>query len=236
MIKEIIYELKALGDEKTKDKYINDGCDIQTYGVKVGDLKKLISKYKLRNNNEAAISLIETKNFDAMYLGFLIMNPTDIDKDLFIKWADYTEYYRIRIHSLAYGMAEHEQFQFFIDYFKDLNDDISQSIYYAILAGRVIIDPTYNNSELITVARYIGEHINTEKYQQMPMTKVEMHSLIGYIGIQVASASMEMITIAKTFEPDFNVEINRRIGNNVKFITGSIERNSIGKKRKSARC
>ncbi|WOO87771.1 DNA alkylation repair protein [Mollicutes bacterium LVI A0039] len=236
MVAEILQKLEDLGNETTKNKYLKDGCDIPTYGVKVGDLKQLIKAYKLNKNSEMAIALIESQNFDAMYLGFLMMNPSDIDKQLFIKWSEYTNYYRIRIHSLAYAMAEHEDYQYFIDYYAKQTADRDLSIYYAILAGRIIIDPNYNNQLLIDTAYYIGEHINTTAYQNMPLTKIEMHGLIGYIGMQIAEASLEMIAIAETIEPNFTVDTTRRIGNNVGFIKGAIERNSIGKKRKSARC
>ncbi len=236
MFEQIYTELGSLGDEKVKTKYLKDGCDIDLFGVKVGDLKKLVKQYKINHDSQLAIELIETKNFDAMYLGFLIMRPSDIDRELFIKWSTYTEYYRIRIHSLAYGMAEHNDYQYFIDYFKVKNDDHNLSIYYAILAGRIVIDPTYNNQQLIDIAHYIGENINSDKYVNMPMTKVEMHSLIGYIGMQIESASGEMIAIAEQFQSNFTVDANRRIGNNVGFIKGCIERGGIGKKRKSARC
>lgn len=236
MFEQVYAKLRSLGDEKTKNKYIKDGCDTDLFGVKVGDLKKLVKEFKINNNSELAIELIETKNFDAMYLGFLIMKPSEIDHQLFIKWSEYTDYYRIRIHSLAYGMAEHREYQSLIDYFKDQPSDRAQSIYYAMLAGRIIIDPTYNNQELIDIARYIGNNINSKAYSELPMTKVEMYSLIGYIGIQVESASLEMIAIAEQFQPEFKLETNRRIGNNISFIKSSIDRGAIGKKRKSARC
>ncbi len=236
MFEQIFAELIKLGDDNTKSKYLKDGCDTDLFGVKVGDLKKLVRMYKINNNNQLAIELIETRNFDAMYLGFLIMKPSEIDKQLFIKWSTYSDYYRIRIHSIAYGMAEHKNYQYFIDYFEKLTSDRDLSIYYAILAGRIIIDPTYNNQQLLAVARYIGKNINSPKYLEMPMTKVEMYSLIGYIGIQVETLSLEMIAIAETFQADFIVDSNRRIGNNINFIQDSIDRNTIGKKRKSARC
>lgn len=236
MINLIMEELQALADDKTKAKYIKDGCDTEVYGVKIGELKKLVKKHKINNNNEIAIELIETKNYDAMYLGFLIMKPSGIDKELFIKWSTYSKYYRIMIHSLAYGMAEHSEYQWFIDYFKDGEEDYMGAIYYAILAGRVVIDPEYNNQELEQVAYYINDHVNSLEYSSKEMTKVEMHTLIGYIGMQVASLSDQMIEIANNIQPDFEVSLNRRIANNAGFIKSCIERDGIGKKRKSARC
>lgn len=236
MIEDILRKLELLGDEKTRNKYLKDGCDVETFGVKVGELKKLVKEYKLNNNNEIAIALIETKNYDAMYLGFLIMKPDRIDPNLFIKWSTYSNYYRIRIHSLAYGIAENSDFEAIIEYFKTNKSDANLSIYYAALAAKIIIDPTYNNQLMIDTANYICKMINSEQYQDMPLTKVEMHALIGYIGIQIESASGLMLEIAKQIQPQFSVDSKRRIGNNVSFIQDAIDRNTIGKKRKSARC
>lgn len=236
MIEQILQRLNELGDQKTKEKYIKDGCDTQLFGVKVGDLKKLIKEYKLKNDSQLAVELIETKNYDAMYLGFLIMKPSDIDKQLFIKWDSYSEYYRIRIHSLAYGMAEHSEFEYFINYYQNRDDDISQSIYYAILAGRVIIDPQFDSELLETTARYIVETINSRQLQNCNYTKLEMHNLIGYIGIQVSQLSGLMIELSRLYIEQLSIETNNRIANNISFINNAIERDTIGKKRKSARC
>lgn len=236
MFEKIYAKLADLGDLKTKTKYLKDGCDTELFGVKVGDLKKIIKEYKLKNNNQLAIELIESKNYDAMYLGFLIMNPSGIDKDLFIKWSEYTMYYRIRIHSLAYGMAEHENFEYFLDYFKNQKEDYQQSIYYAILTGRIIIDPEYNNQQYMELAHYIAANINSQEFQKLPLTKIEMYSLIGYIGMQIPSSADEMIALAEQFQPKFEVETNRRIGNNINFINTCIKHDTTRKKRKSARC
>ncbi len=236
MLNTIMTELEKLGEEKTKLKYIKDGADTELFGVKVGDLKKLVKTYKLNKNNQLAIDLIETKNYDAMYLGFLIMEPRAIDVEHFIRWIDYSSYYRIRIHSLAYGMAEHDQFRDFLDYLKDKEDDIHQSIYYAILAGRIVIDPTFNNDLLFDIATYIRDNINTEKYITMNYTKYEMYGLLGYIGMQVASLSDLMIDYSKQIDDGLDIDTNRRSINNVSFINSCINHGTVGKKRKSARC
>lgn len=236
MLNTIMIELEQLGDEKTKQKYIKDGADTELFGVKVGDLKKLVKAHKLNKNNQLAIELIETKNYDAMYLGFLIMEPRAIDVENFIRWIDYSEYYRIRIHSLAYGMAEHDEFRQFLDYTKERKDDLHQSIHYAILAGRVVIDPTFNNDLLLDVATYIRDNINTQAYSDMNYTKYEMYGLLGYIGMQVASLSDLMIDYSKQIDEGLNIETNRRSVNNVGFINSCINHGTVGKKRKSARC
>lgn len=236
MLEQIIEQLKELGNDTTKNKYIKDGCDVETYGVKVGDLKTIIKEHKLRGNNDLAIELMETKNFDAMYLAFLIIKPNDIDKALLIKWADYCDYYRIVIHSLAYGIAEHNQLEYIADHFKQLGTDKALSIYYAIYAGKIIIDPNYNTQFIMELAHFIKDNINTVEYQSMPLTKVEMYSLIGYIGMQVESHLNELIELSNQIDENFKVDTNRRIGNNTNFINNCIKHNAIGKKRKSARC
>lgn len=236
MVERLMQALEKAADDKTKSKLIKDGCDLELFGVKIGELKKLIKQYKLKNNNRLAIELIETKNFDAMYLGFLIMNPSNIDKMWFVKWSGYSEYYRIRIYSLAYAMAEHQEYEYFLERFKDSQSDCELSIYYAIIAGRVIIDPSFNYELLVSTSSEIAENINSENYTNFPLTRFEMYSLLGYIGIQVASLSNQMIDISKRIETNFFNDTPRRLGNNVLFIENAVQRNAVGKKRKSARC
>ncbi len=232
----IISEIKNLANEKNRQKHINEGCDLEVYGVKIGDLKQLIKKYQLNNNNELAIELMESKIYDAMYLAFMIMQPSNIDSKYLIKWIDYSTYYKIRIHSLAYAMAEHSEYEFFINYLKPIDDDLHQSIYYALLAGRIIIDPTYNHKLILDECTYIRNQINSVQYTNYNYTKLEMNALIGYVGIQVAELSELMIEYYNEYSKELTIESSRKIANQANFIEMAMKRGGVGRSRKSARC
>lgn len=236
MINIIFKEALDLKDDKLMAKQIAEGCDIQCLGIKIKDLKMLIKKYQLKNNNELAITLVDTKIYDLMYLGFMIMNPSEISSDKFIKWMDYTTYYKIRIHSLSYAMSEHKDYEFFLNYLKVQTDDRHLSMYYATLAGRIIIDPNYNHKLLKQESAYIKNNINTNKFDGYNYTKYEMVSLLGYIGMQIPEMSLVMIDYYNIIAADLKIDSQRRLANQADFIKACINRNTLGKSRKSARC
>lgn len=237
MINEIMNEMQLLNDERTYNKHIADGCDIPVIGVKIGDMKKLVKKYNLKKNNQIAIQLIETKIYDFMYLGYLILDVKTVERELLEKWIDYSNYYKIRIHSLAYGIAEHPDFELLLDTLKDESNDYHLSMYYGALAAKIIIQPDYNNQFIVETARKIAREINTEKYQKMDNSKLEMNSFIGYVGMQLVDYSQLMIELSHSYFS--NLIINntvRKPTDQSRFIQNCINSNGCGKVRKSARC
>ncbi len=230
-------DLIEISDEKTKNKLIKDGVDLDLFGCKIGDLKKLMKKFGIKKNNKIAKELIATNNYDAVYLGYLCMDVSTIEKEYLIELIAQSKYYKLRINSLAYTMAEHPDYQFFIDYLKNIMDDVNQSIYYAVLAGRLIIDPNYQNEEVLKVCHHIADNINSSEYQSMPETRNEMNSLIGYAGMQIPKYSVELIELFNGYHSDYVHELtNRRNANQASFIQMCIDRSIQAKKRKSCRC
>jgi hypothetical protein len=115
LFEELMKELNGYGSESVKNIYLKHGCDIECLGVKIKDLKDLIKKYKLKNNDDVAIKLYNTKIYDAMYLGGLIVNPKTIDKDQLLKFNEISDFY---YSQLAYIMAEHDEHEYFLNYLK----------------------------------------------------------------------------------------------------------------------
>jgi hypothetical protein len=67
---EIMLELEKLGNEQTKKVLSRHGAREPFFGVKVGDLKKIVKKVK--KNHDLSLELYATGNSDAMYLAGLI--------------------------------------------------------------------------------------------------------------------------------------------------------------------
>ncbi len=237
MITKIVEQLEALTNENSKKKLIKEKCDLSIYGVKISDLKKIIKEYKIKNNNELAKELIATNIYDAVYLGYLIMDLKTIEKEYLVSLITQSTYFRIRINNLAYSMAEHPEYQYFIDYLANKNDDTHQSIYYAVLAGRIIIDPEYENEKVFTICQNVEKVINSELYKKMPETRHEMNHLIGYAGMQIPKYDKELIAIYQSYIGEYNHEIvNRRNSDQAAFIQMCIDREIQAKSRKSCRC
>ncbi|MCG7408245.1 DNA alkylation repair protein [Paenibacillus sp. ACRRX] len=83
-LEEVMSRLEAMGTEQTKQTFIRHGAKEPLYGVKIGDLKKLVSAVK--KDQGLARALYETGNSDAMYLAGLTVNPRTMDKETLEAW------------------------------------------------------------------------------------------------------------------------------------------------------
>lgn len=77
--KEILKQLKSLGDEKVRAQNKKAGAGDNQFGVKRGDVRVLAKK--LKTNHELAKALWETDNIDAQFLAILLMKPTALSAD-----------------------------------------------------------------------------------------------------------------------------------------------------------
>ena len=66
---EIMQKLEELGSQQTKKVFLNHGVKEPYFGVKIGDLKKLV-KY-VKKDHELALKIYDSGNHDAMYLAGL---------------------------------------------------------------------------------------------------------------------------------------------------------------------
>lgn len=83
--KQVMTELKKLGNEQTKKTLIRHGAIEPIFGVRIGDMKALIKAGK--NNHPLALELYATGNSDAMYLGGLIADADKVTKTELNRWA-----------------------------------------------------------------------------------------------------------------------------------------------------
>ncbi|OAS82758.1 MULTISPECIES: DNA alkylation repair protein [Metabacillus] len=101
---EIMQKLEELGSEQTKQIYLNHGVKEPYFGVKIGDLKKLV-KY-VKKNHELALKLYDSGNHDAMYLAGFSINPKLISKETLQDWAKKAYWYMAAEYTVAQVTAE----------------------------------------------------------------------------------------------------------------------------------
>jgi 3-methyladenine DNA glycosylase AlkD len=104
---EIMQKLEELGSEQTKQIYMNHGVKEPYFGVKIGDLKKLV-KY-VKKDYDLALKLFDSGNHDAMYLAGLSMNPKLISKETLQDWAKKAYWYMAAEYTVA-GVAAESQY------------------------------------------------------------------------------------------------------------------------------
>ena len=103
-LEEIMGKLEELGSEQTKSIYLNHGVKEPFFGVKIGDLKKLV-KY-VKKDHDLTLALYNTGNHDAMYLAGLSINPKLMTKETLQDWAKKAYWYIPAEYTVAGVAAE----------------------------------------------------------------------------------------------------------------------------------
>jgi 3-methyladenine DNA glycosylase AlkD len=104
---EVIQQLEQLGTEQTKRTFIRHGAMEPFFGVKVGDLKKLVKLVK--KDQVLALKLFDSGNSDAMYLAGLTVNPKTVTKETLLHWVKQAYWYMIAEYTVA-GVAGESRF------------------------------------------------------------------------------------------------------------------------------
>jgi 3-methyladenine DNA glycosylase AlkD len=87
-VDQVMAELEKKGSEQTRKTFARHGVAIPMFGVKVADLK-LIAK-KIRGQQDLALSLYDSGNYDAMYLAGMIADGSRMTKKQLEGWAKAT--------------------------------------------------------------------------------------------------------------------------------------------------
>lgn len=102
--KEVLEQLEAFGDERTKNTFLKHGAKEPFFGVKVGDMKKILKKTK--KNHELALELYETGNTDAMYLAGLMADEKQMTATQLQNWVAKAYWYYLSEYTVAWLAAE----------------------------------------------------------------------------------------------------------------------------------
>jgi 3-methyladenine DNA glycosylase AlkD len=100
-------ELEEMGNEQTKNTFLRHGALEPIFGVRVGDMKRLVKDVK--KDQELARALYATGNSDAMYLAGLTVNPKTATKEMLQEWVALAGWYMISEYTVA-GIAAESPF------------------------------------------------------------------------------------------------------------------------------
>lgn len=101
---EVMQALEKMGSEQTRRIYANHGATGPMFGVKVGDLKKLLPK--LKGDHDLALELWKTGNSDARYLAGLLADPQRMTKAQLNTWMKEADWYFLSDYAVAWTAAE----------------------------------------------------------------------------------------------------------------------------------
>lgn len=233
-INEVMSELEAMGSEQTKKVLSKHGAKEPFFGVKVGDLKKIVKKVK--KDNELSLALYETGNSDAMYLAGLIADEDHITKAQLQDWAENAYWYMISEYTVPWVAAE-SQFgnELAMEWIESEEENIA-STGWATLASLVATkkDDELNIDGLETLLDCVS---NTIKYAPNRV-RYTMNGFVIAVGSYVEELSDKAVEIGKKIGK-VDVEMGGtacKVPSSPEYIEKAKNRGSIGKKRKSARC
>lgn len=106
-LSEVMQELESLGSEQQVKTYRRHGADGPMFGVKVGDLKKILKKIK--GDQALALELWDTGNADAMYLAALVADGSKMTTKQLDAWAKSAWWQMLSEYSVPWVASEHPQ-------------------------------------------------------------------------------------------------------------------------------
>lgn len=231
---EVMKELEAMGNEQTKKIFMRHGAREPFFGVKVGDLKKIVKKVK--KDHELSLALYNTGNYDAMYLAGLIADENQITKEQLQDWAEKAYWYMISEYTVPWITAEsphgHELGMEWIE----CDEERIASAGWATLANLVAIRPDeeLDIKELDELLECISKTI---KYVPNRV-RYAMNGFVIAVGSYVEALTERAIEIGK-----MNGKVEVKMGGTAckvppapQYIEKVKSKGRIGKKRKMARC
>ena len=231
---DILQELQAMGNASTKRIFQNHGAPEPLFGVKVGDLKKIVQRVK--KDHELSLALYDTGNSDAMYLAGLIADEKKISRQELQHWAERAPWHITGECTVAWVAAESPHgWALGLEWIESDRESIAAAGW-ATLSNWVMIHPdnvldmSKLEGLLKRVAVTLPEADNRVRYT--------MNSFIMACGIYIGPLHAQALAAAGRVG---KVKVN--VGNTAckvpdaaSYINNAIEKGYWGKKKKMARC
>jgi 3-methyladenine DNA glycosylase AlkD len=233
-VEEIMEKLEELGSEQTKNTFINHGASGSVFGVKVGDLKKLV-KY-VKKDQELALALYDTGNSDAMYLAGLSVNPKLMTKETLQNWVQKASWYLLAEYTVA-GVAAESPFALELAHeWMDSDEEMTAVAGWNTYANYLSITP--DDKLDLEEIRALLIRAETTIHQEKNRVRYCMNGFVISVGAYVTALHDEAIRAAETIG---KVHVNMgktacKVPPAVPYIKKIKERNKIGVKRKTCIC
>lgn len=231
---EVMQELESLGSEQQMKTYRRHGADGPMFGVKVGDLKKIVKKIK--GNQFLALELWETGNSDAMYLAALVADGSKMTPKQLDAWAKSAWWQMLSDYSVPWVASEHPQaFSIAKKWMASKQAQIQSSgwnTYSAAMSVRP--DSELNLEEIEGLLKIVESDID----KAMNRVKYVMNGFVISVGSYVKPLLSKAKTTAKRIgavEVDVG-DTSCKVPLATEYITKVEKANRVGQKRKTAKC
>lgn len=231
---EIMKELESYGNEQTKKTLMNHGAKEPFFGVKVADLKKILKKTK--KNYELSKELYATGNSDAMYLAGLMADETKMTKADIAEWMDGAYWTYLSEWTVPWVTSETAfGFEQGLEWI-DEDNELKECAGWQTLSSLAALKP----DEELDIQKYgelldrVGETIHDCKNR----VRHVMNAFVIAVGSTITPLHDHAKKIAEKIG---KVSVDQggtacKVPLATQYIQKVVDRGSVGKKRKSARC
>ncbi|MED4389658.1 DNA alkylation repair protein [Priestia aryabhattai] len=230
----VMKELEALGTERIKKTYINNGAYDPLFGVATGKMKPIAKKIK--KNQALAEQLYASGNYDAMYFAGIIADPTEMTAEDFERWIDKAYFYMISDYVVAVTLSETDFAQVVADKWvasgEELKMSAGWSCYCWLLGNRP--DGEFSTSKIADMLNQVKNTI----HDSPDRTKSAMNNFIYTVGVSYLPLHEKALETAKAVGP---VEVKKDKKKSSILLASQniqkdIDRGRLGFKRKHVRC
>jgi len=231
---EVMAELERYGSEQVKKLHGKHGAPADRFGVKVGDLKKILKKTK--KNQALAEALFDSGNGDAMYLATLMANEKTITPEVLRNWAEASTWSMVSEYGVAGVAAESPHgWELGLEWIgSDLEHVASAG--WATLSGVVAI---CKDEELdLGVLEELLDRVQADIHSSSNRVRYTMNGFVIACGSYVTALLAKAEAVAKA-----NGKVTVNMGETAckvpfapDYLKKMTQANRIGKKRKVVRC
>lgn len=233
-LQEVMTELESYGDERTKKTLMTHGAKEPFYGVKVADLKKILKKTK--KNHELSLELYGTGNSDAMYLAGLMADEKQISKADLNKWVKNAYWSYLSEYAVPWVAAETDfGFQLGLEWIESKEETIASAGWSTLSSYAAV-----NEDEKIDLEAYraLLDRAEKEIHQAQNRVKYTMNQFVISIGSYVKDLTDHAVAVGERIGK-VTVDMNGtacKVPLATTYIQKVIDKDRVGKKRKTARC
>lgn len=173
--KEVLAQLKALGNERVRARNAREGAGENQFGVQSGDLRKLAAK--LKSNHELALALWHTGNVDARMLATLVITPKQLSAKELERLVKEASFSNLADWLNAYVVKEHPEKETLRAKWMQAKDPWLARAGWNLTAARVARDP-----EGLDLSALL-DRIEREMGRAKPAAQWTMNSCLAQIGI-----------------------------------------------------
>ncbi len=233
-LEQIMQELESYGNEGTVKIYTKHGMKEPMFGVKVADLKKILKKTK--KDHELSTALYDTGNYDAMYLAGLMADEEKVTKKQLEDWVKKAYCYTLSEYTVPWLASESKHgFALGQKWIKSKKENIAASGW-ATLAS--LTGVTEDEDLDLDFYKELLDSIPAQIHDAPNRVRYTMNGFVISVGSNVKELTEHAQEIAEKIG-----KVSVFMGNTAckvplatDYIQKIIDKNRIGKKRKTARC